>query len=154
LSTAAHDDERHYVLPDGVPAPEPAADGLDAEFWAGLEAEELRVQECRVCGNRQFPEWICHACHSFDLGWVAVRPEGVVFTWERVWNASHAAIGPAALPYVVVLVELSDAPDVRMVGNLVGDPMQPVEIGAPVDAVFEHHPRFTLVQWQLRTARP
>tara|TARA_B100000953_G_scaffold4462_1_gene3970 strand:- start:7402 stop:7512 length:111 start_codon:yes stop_codon:yes gene_type:complete len=33
-----------------------------------------------------------------------------------------------------------------------GDPEQSVEIGAPVQAVFEHHrdvePPFTLVQWE------
>ena len=37
-------------------------------------------------------------------------------------------------------------------GNLLGDPMQPVEIGASVEAVFEPHddatPPFTLVQWR------
>jgi uncharacterized OB-fold protein len=52
----------------------------------------------------------------------------------------------------VVLVELPHAGDVRMVGNLLGDPMQAVEIGAPVQAVFEAHdeatPPFTLVQWR------
>jgi hypothetical protein len=39
-----------------------------------------------------------------------------------------------------------------MVGNLLGDPMQAVEIGAAVEAVFEPHddatPPFTLVQWR------
>jgi len=42
-----------------------------------------------------------------------------------------------------------------MVGNLLGDPMQPVAIGAPVEAAFEPHedatPPFTLVHWR-RTA--
>jgi hypothetical protein len=40
-----------------------------------------------------------------------------------------------------------------MLGNLLGDPRQEVTIGAPVEAVFEHHndadPPFTLVQWRL-----
>jgi hypothetical protein len=39
-----------------------------------------------------------------------------------------------------------------MVGNLVGDPLQLVRIGAPVTAVFEHHndgqPQYTLVHWR------
>ena len=55
-------------------------------------------------------------------------------------------------PYVVVLVELPEAGHVRMIGNLTGDPMQEVTIGASVEAVFEPHddatPPFTLVQWK------
>jgi len=39
-----------------------------------------------------------------------------------------------------------------MVGNLLGDPMQEVRIGAEVEAVFEHRdeaePPYTLVQWR------
>jgi uncharacterized OB-fold protein len=52
-----------------------------------------------------------------------------------------------------VLVELPDAGNVRMLGNLLGDPGQDVPIGAEVEAVFEPHDDakspFTLVQWRL-----
>ena len=45
-----------------------------------------------------------------------------------------------------------EADGVRLVGNLLGDPLQPLEIGASVVGVFEHHsatePPFTLLQWQ------
>jgi len=55
-------------------------------------------------------------------------------------------------PYVVVLVELPQAGGVRMIGNLLGDPLQTVEIDAAVEAVFEPHddatPPFTLVHWR------
>jgi uncharacterized OB-fold protein len=55
-------------------------------------------------------------------------------------------------PYIVVLVELPEAGGVRMLGNLLGDPRQAVQIGASVEAVFEPHdeaaPPFTLVQWR------
>ena len=57
------------------------------------------------------------------------------------------------LPYIVVLVELLDAGNVRMVGNLLGDPGQEVPISADVEAVFEDHEDidepYTLVQWRL-----
>ena len=55
-------------------------------------------------------------------------------------------------PYVVILVELPHAGSVRMIGNLLGDPLQTVTIGAAVEAVFEPHddatPPFTLVHWR------
>jgi uncharacterized OB-fold protein len=68
----------------------------------------------------------------------------------------HPALRDAG-PYVVVLVELPGAGGVRMIGNLVGDPRQPVAIGAPVEAVFEPHddaePPYALVQWRLTEGR-
>ena len=50
------------------------------------------------------------------------------------------------------MVELPHADNIRMVGNLLGDPLQEVEIGAPVSVVFEDRegdPDFTLVQWEV-----
>ena len=55
-------------------------------------------------------------------------------------------------PYIVVLVELPDAGNVRMIGNLLGDPAQEVTIGAKVKAVIERHDGdqpYALVQWQV-----
>jgi uncharacterized OB-fold protein len=59
-------------------------------------------------------------------------------------------------PYLIVLVELHQAGNIRMIGNLLGDPLQRVRIGAPVKAVFEDHNEgelpYTLVQWELAGA--
>jgi uncharacterized OB-fold protein len=50
-----------------------------------------------------------------------------------------------------VLVELTDADGVRVVGNLIGDATQSFAIGDEVATVFEDHDDaktpFTLVQW-------
>lgn len=135
----------------GLPAPVPAGDGLDKPYWEGTRRHELWVQRCDDCGTHQWgPEWMCHHCRSFELGWVQVAPEGVIYSWERPHHPVHPALtGQGA--YLVVLVELPHADNLRMVGNLMGDPMQDVEIGARVEAVFEDHDEgeraFTLVQW-------
>jgi uncharacterized OB-fold protein len=137
-------------LPSGIPLPAPSPDGLDNEFWEATLRHELVVQRCNACQTFQFgPEWICNNCRSFDLGWHTVSGRGRIYSWERVWYPVHPALN-AKLPYMVVLVELPDAGNVRMVGNLLGDPEAPVEIGAEVEAVFEDHPleQVTLVQWQ------
>jgi hypothetical protein len=56
--------------------------------------------------------------------------------------------------YVVVLVEIPHAANVRMIGNLLGDPRHEIRIGAPVEAIFEPHDDaklpYTLVQWKIR----
>lgn len=142
-------------LAAGLPQPVPSPDGLDAPFWAGLGEEKILIQHCRSCRGWQWgPEWICHRCHADDLGFDEVPGEGIIYSYERVWHPVHPALKDQG-PYLIVLVSLPQADDVRLVGNLLGDPRQAVVIGAPVRAVFEHHadadPPFTLLQWQLRS---
>jgi uncharacterized OB-fold protein len=137
-------------LPTGLPQPAASTDGLDTEFWEAARRHELVVQRCTACNAFQWgPEWLCNACHSFDLGWHQVSGRGRIFSWERVWHPVHPALKDAC-PYMVVLVELPDAGNVRMVGNLLGDAMEDVVIGGEVEAVFEDHQadNFTLVQWR------
>ena len=143
---------RATYLPEGLPRPVPEPDGLSAPYWEGTRRGELRVQKCRACGGWQWgPEWICHACLSFDLAWEPVDGRGTIYSWERVWHPVHPALKDAG-PYIVVLVELPHAGKIRMLGNLIGDPQQEVRIGAPVVAVFEAHdtaqPPYTLVHWR------
>lgn len=139
-------------LPPGLPAPVPETDGVSAPYWAGLSEGRLRVQRCAQCGTWQFaPECICHACHAFDPAWVEVAARGRIFSWERVWHPVHPALKDRGA-YLAVLVELPHAGNVRMVGNLLGDPRQAVRIGGEVAGEFEHHPDasppYTLLQWR------
>ena len=140
-------------LPTGLPIPVPSPDGLTAPYWQGTRAGVLRIQRCKACGNWQWgPEWICHECRSFDIEWAEVAGRGRIFSWERPFHPVHPALNGHG-PYILVLVELPEAGLVRMVGNLLGDPLQEVTIGAEVEAVFEPHddaePPFTLVQWRV-----
>ena len=139
-------------LPGGLPCPVPARDGLDAPFWEGLRKERILLQRCADCRGWQWgPEWICHRCHSEKLAFEPATGNGVIYSYERVWHPVHPALQDHG-PYLIVLVVLPEADDVRLVGNLLGDPLQDVQLGAPVRAVFEHHnggePPFTLLQWE------
>ena len=147
-------DSKQYYLPKGLPIPVPELDQLSRPYWEGLLQDRLMVQRCIQCKQWQFgPEWICYQCHSFDLDWQEVEPEGVIYSWERVWHPSHAALKSHG-PYIAVLVDLPRVGNVRMVGNLLGDPHQEVEIGAAVIGVFEKHshasPPYGLLHWQLK----
>ncbi|HNI65611.1 MAG TPA: OB-fold domain-containing protein [Pseudomonadales bacterium] len=143
-----------YYLPVGLPAPAPANDGLDKPYWEGTRAHKLMVQRCNQCKQYQWgPEQICNHCHSFDLGWAEVAGTGRIYSYERIWHPVHPALKERG-PYLVVLIELPQAGNVRMVGNLLGDGRQEVIIGSAVEAVYEDHnedPKnpFTLVQWKL-----
>ena len=140
-------------LPAGLPAPTTAPDGLADPYWQGTREEKLRIQKCHGCGAWQWgPEWICHKCHSFDLAWEDVAGKGRIYSYQRPHHPVHPALTGHG-PYIIVLVELPAYGNVRMVGNLLGDPKQTVTIGAEVEAVFEPHdaadPAYTLVHWRL-----
>lgn len=143
-----------FYLPPGLPIPVSEPDGVSAPYWDGLAQGCLRVQRCSACGRWQFgPEWICHGCLALDPAWVEVPPVGRIHSWERVWHPPHPALEEHG-PYLVVLVELPLAGNVRMVGNLLGDPMQEVRMGARVTGAFEHHPDatppYSLLHWRLQ----
>lgn len=147
---------RAGYLPAGLPIPVAEPDGLSAPYWTGLREGRLLVQRCAHCETWQFgPEWLCHQCHAFDPQWTEVKPRGHIFSWERVWHPSHTALQSHG-PYIAVLVELPHAGNVRVVGNLLGDPAQTVEIDTVVEGVFEHHPDsdppYSLLQWRCVTA--
>ena len=83
------------------------------------------------------------------MAWEEITGEGVIYSYERPHHPVHGALVGHG-PYIIVLVELPAYGNVRMVGNLLGDPLQKVAIGAAVSAVFEPHEGYTLVQWKLK----
>ena len=133
--------------------PQPLATDLDRPFWDGLRAGRLLLQRCRACHRFQWgPEWICHRCLSFDYDFVEVPPEGRLYSHQRVWHPVHPALTSQGA-YIIALVEIPHADNVRLVGNLLGDAQQPLVIGSELEAVFEHHadaePPFVLLQWRV-----
>jgi uncharacterized protein len=145
-------DTGHY-LPEGLPAPVLAEPELERPYWDGTRENRLLVQRCGACGTFQWgPEWICHKCLSPDMQWAEVPPRGRIYSYERVWHPAHPAL-KGHTPFLAVLVELPEAGNVRMLGNLLGDPMQDVQIGSEVVAAYEHHndatPPYTLVHWRV-----
>lgn len=142
-------------LPKGLPVPVIEDDRLDAPYWEGTREHKLKVQKCAQCGTFQWgPEWICHKCLSYDVEWVEVAGRGTIYSWQRAWHPINAALKEQG-PYLIVLIELPHAGNIRMIGNLLGDPLQEVPFGAAVEAVFEDHADeaepYTLVQWKLAT---
>ena len=139
-------------MPDTVPtaptaptllSPVPDEDG--APFWEYAARGGLRVQACADCGEPRFPPRpCCPHCQSFASEWRQVSGKG------RIWSyvVPHPPLLPAyaaQAPYNVIVVELAEAPRLRLVGNLVTGPDAPlnsvppdrIRIGAKVQAVFD-----------------
>ncbi|GEC06585.1 hypothetical protein SSP24_42400 [Streptomyces spinoverrucosus] len=122
----------------------PVIDPEGAPFWRYAAQGELRVQACADCGEPRFPPRpCCPHCQSFAAEWRRMSGHG------RIWSyvVPHPPLLPdyaEQAPYNVVLVELAEAPRIRLVGNLVAragarlDSIPPdrVRIGAKVRVVF------------------
>ncbi|WP_030940908.1 Zn-ribbon domain-containing OB-fold protein [Streptomyces sp. NRRL S-646] len=133
---------------------DPVIDSDGAPFWGYARQGELRVQACADCGELRFPPRpCCPHCQSFASEWRQVAGHG------RIWSyvVPHPPLLPDyadQAPYNVVVVELTDAPRIRLVGNLVAEPgarldsvpAERIRIGAKVQVVFSGE---GLPQWVL-----
>ena len=133
---------------------DPVIDSDGAPFWGYARQGELRVQACADCGELRFPPRpCCPHCQSFGSEWREVAGQG------RIWSyvVPHPPLLPDyadQAPYNVIVVELTDAPRIRLVGNLVTEagarldsvPAGRIRIGARVQVVFTGE---GLPQWVL-----
>ncbi|MCX4550258.1 OB-fold domain-containing protein [Streptomyces sp. NBC_01387] len=136
---------------------QPVPDDDGAPFWEYTAQHELRVQCCADCDTPRFPPRpCCPHCQSFDSEWRLMSGRG------RIWSyvLPHPPLLPdyaAMAPYNAVLVELADAPQIRLVGNVVADadaPLNSVDparlrIGARVQVAFTEVDGMTLPRWLL-----
>ena len=130
-------------IPDTPPviaAAGPRDDGLDRPHWEGLRSGEVRVQRCARCGHWIWaPQPVCPRCHSFDLTWPAVEPNGTVYSWTRTWQPFTPELS-GHLPFVVVLAELAPAGGRRLLGVLRDGDGIDVRLGQPVRGEIDPAP--------------
>ncbi|MFJ6833128.1 Zn-ribbon domain-containing OB-fold protein [Streptomyces sp. NPDC091209] len=138
----------------------PVLDDDGRPFWRYAARGELRVQSCAACGELRFPPRpCCPHCHSFANEWRRMSGRG------RIWSyvVPHPPLLPAyaeLAPYNAIVVELADAPRIRLVGNLVSGPDEPIDsvaperirIGSRVQAVFTEVNGVTVPRWVLERA--
>ncbi|MFI1679034.1 Zn-ribbon domain-containing OB-fold protein [Streptomyces sp. NPDC020607] len=135
----------------------PTQDEDGAPFWTYAARGELRIQACTACGELRFPPRpCCPHCRSFDSTWRRMSGKGRI--WSYVFP--HPPLLPAYAehaPYNAIIVELADAPRIRLVGNLVTAPDAPLNsiaperlrIGAKVQVVFADVGGTVVPRWVL-----
>ena len=115
--------------------PLPAMGGLTGEFYGWCKQRELRFQRCTGCGAwRHVPREQCAACGSQQWEWARSSGHGSVFTWTVVARAMHPSFQDD-VPYAAVVIELEEG--VRLVSEVVHCPPEALDIGMPVEVVFE-----------------
>ena len=64
-------------LPAGLPEPVTETDKLDLPYWEATRQNVLKILRCGACNTWQWgPEWLCHACRSWDMRWTQVEGRG------------------------------------------------------------------------------
>ncbi len=117
--------------------PLPVPDELSASFWAAAATHVLVLARCTRCGQRSHPPGqVCPHCGSTDPEFVFTPVEGSGSI--RSWTLMRQSFLPGfEVPFVLVDVELSAQPGVRLIGRLVDGPEAALSLGAPVHLAFE-----------------
>jgi len=110
-------------------------EALAGEFYAWCGRRELRFQRCSQCRAwRHVPRELCPECGSWRWEWAKSSGRGTVFTWTVAARAMHPAFQEDA-PYAAVVIEMDEG--VRLVSQVVDCPPEELEIGMPVEVVFD-----------------
>ena len=104
-------------------------------FWTSGKDGTLRIQECRDCAALIHPPApICRYCRSYNMGVRAVSGRAALagFTINHRFSLPDL---PA--PYVVAQVAIAEDPRVRLTTNIVECEPDQLQLGQPVEVVFE-----------------
>lgn len=126
-------------------APLPVTNDPDtAGFWLAAQRGEVAICVCANCGAvLHLPRSYCHCCRSWATEWRVVAPTARLVSWTVAEHQVHAAF---PVPYTFVLVQLDEAPEVRLGGYIASRPA--LKIGMTMRADFvTTFDDVTLVNW-------
>jgi uncharacterized OB-fold protein len=120
-------------FPDAMP--QPLADAITLPWWQAASEHRLVVQRCTACEHlRHPPAPLCPECRSAESDLQEVSGRGEVYTYTVVHRPIAAE---QELPFVIAVIALEDAGGIRMISNLVDVNPEELEIGMPVELVWE-----------------
>ena len=103
-------------------------------FWTGGRDGRLLIVRCADCGTYSHPPSPrCSHCFGENVAPEPVSGRGKIesFTINRQqWSPE------LEVPYAIAIVALEEAAELRIFTNIVGCPVDQVEIGMPVEVEF------------------
>ncbi len=127
------------------PLPVPNLD--NQEFFDKSREHKLVLRHCRDCESFLHPPRPnCPSCGSENLEWLESPGKGTIYTFTITRQlVSRAFVG--RLPWAVVEVELEEG--INLISNLVECDPEEIEIGMPVEVIFEEvNEEFTLPKFR------
>ena len=117
-----------------LPNPTPASQ----QFWDGLKAHQVRIQQCGNCAHWIFyPRLQCSHCASQELEWKTVTGEGTLYTFTvaRVPTLPEFA---DEMPQVLAVIALDEGPHINT--TIVGVAPEAIKVGQRMRPVFDERP--------------
>jgi uncharacterized OB-fold protein len=112
--------------------PVPVPDEASAPFFDGAARGELMLQRCGSCAAFMWPvKPRCVECFSDNIEWVPGSGRGELYSFVVV----HQRYPGFEEPYVLATVETTEG--VRFETSIVGAEADELEIGMPLEVVFE-----------------
>lgn len=139
---AATDAPLPRIAMAGPRAYPPRRSEFTRHFWDGLRQGTWQTSCCQDCGRQTFPpKPLCPHCWSPQVGWSALAPRGMLYSWTRIHAAP--AVFTAESPYPVGIVDL--ASQIRVACRLVDMPGLDFTPGMPMEMLvldYEDGPLF------------
>lgn len=118
--------------------PEPgtaiATDTCNGPVWEAAGRGEVAIPQCRDCGRRWMqPLPLCPACQSDDIALSVLSGRGTLYSFTVL---PHPASERKDFGYAPAVVELDDAPGVRLISNVIDADSVDLFIGMALEAAF------------------
>jgi uncharacterized protein len=122
--------------------PVPVPDAASAPFFDGARRGTLMLLRCRSCATFMSPTGYldvplrprCVACFSRELEWAPSAGAATLYSFALMHQVYDEAFA-AEVPYNIAVVETEEG--VRLTSQVVGCPNDRLEIGMPLEVVFE-----------------
>jgi uncharacterized protein len=134
--------------------PWPNIDFDSEPFWEGLKNHKFLLWTCKNCGSAYWPKSYCIKCDKIDpkmndMEWREASGRGTVFSVNVVYYVFHPGF-KEDVPYAHIVMETEEGPLVS--STLVQGDIEKVEVGQPLEVVYEDHPKegFTMLRFRPR----
>lgn len=118
-----------------APRPMPKLDAENRAFWTGGAEGKLNIIRCRDCGGYTHPpRLLCRHCQSENVAPEAVAGTGIIETYTINYQPWLPGL---EVPFVIARVKLDGVPGVYLTTNIVGSPVDEVNMDDRVRVTFE-----------------
>lgn len=105
-------------------------------FWKAGQQDKLVVCQCAKCKTQRIPPTpFCPNCQSQEVEWPELSGRGKVYSYSICHRSPYPGLAPDAT-YAPVIVELDDAPGIRLISNVIDCTVEEVKIGMPVQVLW------------------
>ncbi len=118
--------------------PSPVPDEVSKPFWDACNEGRLVVQYCAECDWLQHPpQKACAKCGpDASMEFRQMSGRGKIHGY-CISHDSRVMMLQEIQPFNLAVIELEDAPEIKMLSHLPGTPTDEIPVGSAVEVVFE-----------------